>query len=47
MYKMTIDLDQTGAVFPLFDQMRVPDFVVKGLSTHTVCLLSARLSRFT
>ena len=47
MYKMTIDLDQTGAIFPLFDQMRVPDFVVKGLSTHTVCLLSARLSRFT
>ena len=43
MYEMTIDVYQTGAVFPLFDQMRIPDLIVKSLSTHNVCLLNARL----
>ena len=47
MDEMTINVYQTGAIFTLFNQMRVPDFVVKGLSTHTISLLSARLSRFT
>ena len=46
MDEMTIDVYQTGAIFSLFNQMRVPDFVVKGLSTHTISLFSARLSRF-
>ena len=46
MDEMTIDVYQTGAIFSLFNQMRVPDFVVKGLSTHIISLFSARLSRF-
>ena len=42
MQQVAINIDQCGTVFPLLNQMRVPQFVVEGLCHALVVVITER-----